>query len=653
MTSHRIRASGALIAALFAAAVCQLGLIHMATLNVLGGSVLAQFWQTLIQTFAYGLPLGIAAVLATEVLRLRRLNIQIAFGLAATLLAGHLATRSEPMTSYVFTGGALAALGLVATAVVSAAIYWGIAGRRAGWAGDVLESEHDRATQAFQRASENSKSVRCIPCLLVWGGASAAAFGVFAWLIIGVGGLRETLISRAQSEGQSALKASGYRWAAFSIADSRGAIQGNAPDELEKRTAYDTAREALHSVTGFPGVLTRIEDQAVAQVPMAAVNQKLAEAQLREQQARQAIDDARRQAEAARAAEADAKRSAVEQSAAAESERQQRPEQQVAEQLPDQVEVQRRAAESLARTFDAAADSAPQEDTVAALNGEAPSADKVGASPPALATPHPCTDQDVAMVESSNILFDLQSFDISARFQRDLDRIAASVQSCAPRPVQVTGHSDATADRLFNPALGRQRAEAVRDGLIARGVGATSVAIKSAPVGLIAVSNGPDDNREMFRRIEFKFLEAIELSRDANQRPDERASNCESDLSEIMSQSIIHFPIASARISDESLGLIAKLAGAIQNCGSVIVTVEGHTDKIGTPERNQQLSIARANTVREALVTAGTDPTRLASRGFASTRPYAAEETAEAFALNRRIEFKVSGKFTSTNAGGP
>ena len=167
------------------------------------------------------------------------------------------------------------------------------------------------------------------------------------------------------------------------------------------------------------------------------------------------------------------------------------------------------------------------------------------------------------------------------------------------------------------------------------------------------MTDGSAGQREIFRRTDFKFLDGIELSRDATQRPDERASNCESDLSEIMSKSIIHFPIASARISEESLALIARLAGAIQNCGSVIVTVEGHTDKIGTPERNQQLSIARANAVREALVAAGAESTRLASRGFASTRPFAKEETVEAYAMNRRIEFRVTGKFTATNAGGP
>ena len=79
------------------------------------------------------------------------------------------------------------------------------------------------------------------------------------------------------------------------------------------------------------------------------------------------------------------------------------------------------------------------------------------------------------MVESSHILFETQTFNIAAVFQRDLDRVAASVQSCALRSILVTGHSDANSDRLFNPALGLQRAEAVRDGLIARGVSETHI----------------------------------------------------------------------------------------------------------------------------------------------------------------------------------
>ena len=109
----------------------------------------------------------------------------------------------------------------------------------------------------------------------------------------------------------------------------------------------------------------------------------------------------------------------------------------------------------------------------------------------------------------------------------------------------------------------------MRDGLIARGVSATHIASRSPPNTLFG-GTGSAEFRESFRRAEIKFIEGIEMSRDATQRPDERASNCESDLAEIMSQSIVHFPIASARVSEESLRASSqnwrapfKIAGAL------------------------------------------------------------------------------------------
>ena len=356
MKSHRVHASAALITALFVAAIIQLLLIHLATLNELGVSLFAQFWQTLLQTFAYGLPLGIAAVLATEFLRLRRPNIQIAIGTALTFIAAHFATRGEPLTSYVFMGGALTALGLLASGMAASATYWAMAGRRAGWRGDKIEKEYEHrrgGLSPVERAGEN----RALPPMPAHLGrcqrngirAICLAHDWLKWP-------QRIASVHSEREGQSALTTSGYAWATFKISDGRGAIEGIAPDELEKRTAYDIAREALTAVTGVPGVVSRIDDKAVAQLPMAAVNQKLADAKYREQQANQAIDEARRVAEAARTAEADAKWRAEEQAMAADAERkksiEQQQSEQVLEQSAEQVEVQKQAAEALAKTFD-------------------------------------------------------------------------------------------------------------------------------------------------------------------------------------------------------------------------------------------------------------------------------------------------------------
>lgn len=649
MTSHRIRASLALICALLAAAVLQFCFVYIAALNISDGSIGPPLGSAFHATFVYGLPLGLAAVLAVEFLRIRRLPVQMAIGTFATFAAADLATRGEPLTSYIFTGGPLSAFGLAVSGIVASVVYWGIAGRRAGWRGDEIEKQYDVATRTFQRASEQrSPAERCRPCIAVWAAASALAFALFAWISIDGLGLRDGLVADAEREARTALKVSGHGWANFDIAGSRGTLEGDAPDELEKRMAHDITREVLYAVTGFPGVVSGIDDKAAAQAQI-DVGQKLAEVQQRELAAQQALEDARRAAAAAqnsvRNEPPDDGTASIDATA-------------TAREVPAPVE--RPDIEAIAGRADAlvpadlTGSDQTSDQTIAAVDAVAPSAEDVGASArPPTSNGTACTDQDIALVESSRILFQPKSFQLAASDQRELGVLAASVQLCSDKAIKITGQSDANADSLFNPALSVMRAWAVRDALVARGVDATRIATDTIPLALVGNTDDSTDERRLFRRAHLKFIDLSELSRDAAQGPDERASNCESDLSEIMSQSIIHFPIASARVSEESSGLIRKLADAIQNCGSVIVTVEGHTDKIGTIERNQQLSIARATAVRMALASAGADPTRLASRGFASSRPMADEETAEAYALNRRIEFKVSGKFTSENTGGP
>lgn len=655
MDSHRIRAACALLGALIAAALLKFVLIDIGALHITedGASVGSSFWNSLLQVIKYGLPLGALAIGATEFLRVRRLDVQLAIGILISFIAGYLSTLGEPVTSPVFSGGALTALALLTVGAATSGIYWVAAGRQASWRGHDIEQAAERDAEAFRRASAQSQFEPCHTCLAGFVAAALAGFAFLAWILIDMTGLHGRVLAEVERQGHLALKNGGYNWARFSVFDERGVIEGEAPDELQKRAAYDIARETLSAATGFPGVLSRIEDKVAARVPMADVSRQLAEAKLREEQAARALEEARRVAEAARLAGSEAERRAAERAQAAEEELRVERERQQALRQKDDAQRQTEAAAQQVQKPDpvAAPEPAPREDAVAAVAAVAPTPEQVGIRESENGAARHCTEQDVAMVESSRIYFPAQTFEIEPGFERDLDRLAASIRACTPRPIQVTGYADASVDRLFNPALGLQRAEAIQQGLIARGIAATRVVAKTPPPTLIA--EAPVDDNAAYRRADFKFLEFSELSRDATQKPDERAVNCERDLKGIMERSVIHFPTASARVSPESMGLIYKLASAIQNCGSVIVTVEGHTDKVGSIERNQQLSEARAYSVREALVTYGADPTRLASRGFASLRPYDESETAEAYALNRRIEFRVSGKFTTTSAGGP
>ncbi len=72
------------------------------------------------------------------------------------------------------------------------------------------------------------------------------------------------------------------------------------------------------------------------------------------------------------------------------------------------------------------------------------------------------------------------------------------------------------------------------------------------------------------------------------------------------------------------------------------VTVEGHTDYIGSDQYNQKLSERRANAVRKYLIEKGIASSRIRVVGYGEQRPIADNKTKEGRAINRRAEFEVT-----------
>jgi chemotaxis protein MotB len=118
-------------------------------------------------------------------------------------------------------------------------------------------------------------------------------------------------------------------------------------------------------------------------------------------------------------------------------------------------------------------------------------------------------------------------------------------------------------------------------------------------------------------------------------------------------QSEVLFGAGEADISSAGEGELAKLADAIKELESQIpedvnwvLRIDGHTDKrpINTPEfpSNWELSAARSIAVTKYLVAAGVSAQHLVAAGFGDSRPIDAGETEEAYARNRRIEFKLT-----------
>lgn len=78
-----------------------------------------------------------------------------------------------------------------------------------------------------------------------------------------------------------------------------------------------------------------------------------------------------------------------------------------------------------------------------------------------------------------------------------------------------------------------------------------------------------------------------------------------------------------------------------------LVLVVGHTDSIGTDSYNQRLSLRRANSVRNYLVSKGIPADRIRTEGRGESQPIADNKTDEGRARNRRVEVQI------TERGGP
>jgi outer membrane protein OmpA-like peptidoglycan-associated protein len=100
----------------------------------------------------------------------------------------------------------------------------------------------------------------------------------------------------------------------------------------------------------------------------------------------------------------------------------------------------------------------------------------------------------------------------------------------------------------------------------------------------------------------------------------------------------INFDFNSDVIRPESRPLLDQVAAMLKEHGDWKVTLEGHTDNVGGPAFNNDLSTRRAAAVKAYLVTAAVPAAQLSSSGFGFDKPVASNDTQSGRAENRRVE---------------
>ena len=100
----------------------------------------------------------------------------------------------------------------------------------------------------------------------------------------------------------------------------------------------------------------------------------------------------------------------------------------------------------------------------------------------------------------------------------------------------------------------------------------------------------------------------------------------------------IHFDFDKAVIQPDSDALLDDITTALKQFPKWRLRITGHTDSTGDAAYNEQLSMNRADAIKQALVERGIDASRLETLGTGEKQPVASNDTPEGQALNRRVE---------------
>ena len=106
----------------------------------------------------------------------------------------------------------------------------------------------------------------------------------------------------------------------------------------------------------------------------------------------------------------------------------------------------------------------------------------------------------------------------------------------------------------------------------------------------------------------------------------------------------LEYRFNSAELEPSSAAILDDVAATLKAYPSTTIRVEGHTDAIGSPAVNTQVSTGRAHAVKDYLIDQGVESDRIEAVGLGAERPVADNDTPEGRAQNRRTELVLTGR---------
>ena len=121
----------------------------------------------------------------------------------------------------------------------------------------------------------------------------------------------------------------------------------------------------------------------------------------------------------------------------------------------------------------------------------------------------------------------------------------------------------------------------------------------------------------------------------------------QTDRGMVLTLGDVLFATGQANLQPGAMRVVDQLGTFMGKYPDARITVEGHTDSMGSDSYNLDLSQRRADAVRAAVTSRGVDGTRIIARGLGESLPVASNDHAAGRQQNRRVEII----FADTAAG--
>jgi OOP family OmpA-OmpF porin len=134
------------------------------------------------------------------------------------------------------------------------------------------------------------------------------------------------------------------------------------------------------------------------------------------------------------------------------------------------------------------------------------------------------------------------------------------------------------------------------------------------------------------------FLAAMARLDEALAGPQVAAAPEEDAIAEPAQIYVLYFDFDSAGVSSASAAAIARSVEVAKQLGVTEFSVTGHADRSGPEDYNQNLSLERANAVKNQLISLGIDPDSISVAGRGESEPAVETEDGVREPANRRVE---------------